>query len=127
MRTNLIWFRRDLRLGDHPALHAALAAGEDVLPVFAIDPRLLATGGVRRSGSFPACPRSAIRPRALVIRRGDPADVILELAREVDAAKVHVTAETTPHGRHRDARGSPPGWPPTTGAWSRPGRRALLR
>ena len=47
MSTTLLWFRRDLRLGDHPALHAALAAGDDVLPVFVLDPRLLTTGGVR--------------------------------------------------------------------------------
>ena len=43
MPTALLWFRRDLRLGDHPALLAALdAAGPDgtVVPVFVFDDRL---------------------------------------------------------------------------------------
>jgi hypothetical protein len=30
----IVWFRRDLRLADHPALHAAAASGRPVLPVF---------------------------------------------------------------------------------------------
>lgn len=33
----LLWFRQDLRLSDHPALQAALAAG-DVIPVFIWEP-----------------------------------------------------------------------------------------
>ena len=34
MSTAIVWFRRDLRLSDHPALTAALARHERVLPVF---------------------------------------------------------------------------------------------
>ena len=40
MPTTLLWFRRDLRLDDHPALLAAIdSAGPDgtVLPVFVLD------------------------------------------------------------------------------------------
>lgn len=105
MSTTLLWFRRDLRLGDQPALHAALAAGNDVLPVFVLDPRLLTTGGVRTQRLCSSLPglRDATRG-ALLIRHGDPAEVIPRLAREVGAAEVHVTAETTPYGRRRDAR-----------------------
>ncbi len=105
MTTTLLWFRRDLRLGDNPALHAALAAGDDVLPVFVLDPRLLATGGVRTQRLLASL--SALRDAtggALAIRRGDPTEVIPGLAREVGAAEVHVTAETTTYGRGRDAR-----------------------
>jgi deoxyribodipyrimidine photo-lyase len=39
--TSLLWFRRDLRLGDQPALLAACDAagpGGDVAPVFVLDP-----------------------------------------------------------------------------------------
>ena len=39
--TALLWLRRDLRLSDHPALHAALAAHESVVPVFCLDDQLL--------------------------------------------------------------------------------------
>jgi hypothetical protein len=38
--TSVLWLRRDLRLGDHPALHAAAADGP-VLALFVLDPRLL--------------------------------------------------------------------------------------
>lgn len=34
MSTAILWFRRDLRLDDNPALHAALKAGHRVLPVY---------------------------------------------------------------------------------------------
>jgi len=44
----ILWLRRDLRLGDHPALAAALAAHEHVVPVFCFDKRLL--HGRHRSG-----------------------------------------------------------------------------
>ncbi|QBQ54058.1 deoxyribodipyrimidine photo-lyase [Nitrosococcus wardiae] len=32
--TALVWFRRDLRLGDNPALAAACALGGQVIPVY---------------------------------------------------------------------------------------------
>jgi DNA photolyase len=37
----LVWFRRDLRVHDHPALCAALARDEQIVPVFCLDGRLL--------------------------------------------------------------------------------------
>jgi len=33
----VVWFRRDLRVTDHPALLAALDAAEEVIPVFVVD------------------------------------------------------------------------------------------
>ncbi len=33
----LLWFRRDLRLSDHPALSAACSSGRPVIPVFLLD------------------------------------------------------------------------------------------
>ena len=33
----ILWFRRDLRLGDHPALTAAVATGRPVIPLFIYD------------------------------------------------------------------------------------------
>ena len=43
----LLWFRRDLRLRDHPALLAA-ADSDDVLACFVLDPRLERSSGQRR-------------------------------------------------------------------------------
>eukprot|EP01042_Synura_sphagnicola_P014243 gene14243-18038_t len=33
----LVWFRRDLRLNDNPALTAAVASGRPVVPVYILD------------------------------------------------------------------------------------------
>ena len=41
MSTAILWYRRDLRVHDHPGLHAALRAHECVVPVFVLDPALL--------------------------------------------------------------------------------------
>jgi deoxyribodipyrimidine photo-lyase len=37
--TCIVWFRNDLRMDDHPALHAAVKLGHAVLPVFVWDPK----------------------------------------------------------------------------------------
>ncbi|MBC7135841.1 MAG: deoxyribodipyrimidine photo-lyase, partial [Oceanibaculum nanhaiense] len=36
-RPVLLWFRQDLRLADNPALCAAMASGQPVLPVYILD------------------------------------------------------------------------------------------
>jgi deoxyribodipyrimidine photo-lyase len=106
--TALLWFRRDLRLADHPALLAAVdAAGADgaVLPVFVVDDRLWGPSGAPRRRFLLDC-LAVLRQDtggALVLRHGDPARVVPELAAEVGARSVHVTADAGPYGRRRDA------------------------
>ena len=34
MSTAIVWFRRDLRLADNPALNAAIRAGHQIIPLF---------------------------------------------------------------------------------------------
>ena len=41
----LLWFRRDLRLSDHPALSWAAASGRPVIAVFILDKAENALGG----------------------------------------------------------------------------------
>jgi len=101
MTTSVMWFRRDLRLGDHPALQAAAAEGP-VVPLFVLDPRLAGSG--RRWERLLAS-LAALREEmggALVIRQGDPAEVVAQVAAEAGASQVHVSTETTPYGRRRD-------------------------
>jgi deoxyribodipyrimidine photo-lyase len=101
----VLWLRRDLRLADHPALHAAAAAGGQVVPVFVVDPRLWQPAGDPRRAWLVRSLRDldARMDGALVVRTGDPATVLPELVREVGAASVHVTADAGPYGRERDA------------------------
>ena len=39
--TAIVWFRRDLRVADHPALVAALEGHESVVPLYVLDDALL--------------------------------------------------------------------------------------
>ena len=107
MPSAVLWFRRDLRLGDHPALLAALeAAGPDgsVLPVFVFDERLWGPSGNARRRFLLDClaELSEQTGGALVLRSGDPARVIPELVAEIGAGSVHVSADAGPYGRQRD-------------------------
>jgi deoxyribodipyrimidine photo-lyase len=103
----VLWLRRDLRLADHPALHAAAeaAGGGRVLALFVVDPRLWRPAGDPRRAWLVRSLRSLDRRMdgALVVRTGDPAKVLPDVAREVGAASVHVTADAGPYGRARDA------------------------
>jgi deoxyribodipyrimidine photo-lyase len=106
--TSLLWFRRDLRLADHPALLAARdAAGPDgdVVGVFVVDPRLWRPAGAPRRQFLRACLTELDTglDGALVIRSGDPVRVLPGLVRESGATSVHVSADAGPYGRERDA------------------------
>lgn len=100
--TAIVWLRRDLRLHDHPALVAAAAEGL-VLPLFVRDPRLAGAGDARRSrleASLAAF--DVATDGALVVRTGNPAVVVPEVAAEAGARSVHVTGEFTPFALARD-------------------------
>ena len=99
---SIVWFRRDLRLSDHPALAAALAEG-DVLPLFVLDPAFERAGAPRRA-LLHDCLRALDEATggALVIRHGDPADEVAAIAEEVGADTVYVSKDFAPYGRRRD-------------------------
>ncbi|MFZ9629122.1 MAG: cryptochrome/photolyase family protein [Ilumatobacteraceae bacterium] len=101
--TTVMWFRRDLRITDLPALHAAAAVGP-VVPLFVVDPAFDRAGAARRAFMCRAL-RSLddAVDRALVYRYGDPVDVVPRFAAEVGATTVHVTRDFGPYGRRRDA------------------------
>ncbi|GAB3470856.1 deoxyribodipyrimidine photo-lyase [Kineococcus endophyticus] len=101
--TGVLWFRRDLRLHDHPALLAAVADGE-VLPLFVVDPALWGpSGDVRRAYLLRSLRAlDADLGGRLVVERGEPAEVVRTVARRVRARRVHVSADAGPYGRRRD-------------------------
>ena len=43
-----MWFRRDLRIGDNPALLEAIAAADEIVPVFILDKKLIGASGSKR-------------------------------------------------------------------------------
>lgn len=104
MAAQIVWFRRDLRVRDHPALAAAEAAGE-VLPVFVVDPVFDGAGAARAAALRTALAAlHASTDGALVVRSGRPEQVLPSLVDEAGADAVHVSGETTPYGRRRDRR-----------------------
>ncbi len=108
MADQVMWFRRDLRTSDHPALLAAVKAadGSRVLPLFVLDDALWEPSGLPRRDRLvrSLTALSASLDSALVIRRGKPQDVVPAVAAELRAAAVHVTGDAGPYGRRRDER-----------------------
>ena len=96
----IVWFRDDLRLSDHPALHAASETSAPILCVFILDeesaalrpPRSRPRGGASRwwlAQSLKALQASLAKlDQALILKRGASADALLELATETQATSV---------------------------------------
>jgi deoxyribodipyrimidine photo-lyase len=104
--TSVLWLRRDLRLGDHPALHAADADGP-VVALFVLDPHLLEPAGAARVAFLYRSLRSLAaeledKGGRLVLRRGDPVRTVPRVAREAGAESVHISADFAPYGMRRD-------------------------
>ncbi|MDQ6727910.1 MAG: DNA photolyase family protein [Actinomycetota bacterium] len=101
--TTVLWFRRDLRLADHPALVAAADAGP-VVALFVLDPALLDPAGAPRTAFLYRCLQALDESLGgqLVVRTGDPVDVVAQVAFEADATRVLVSADFGPYGRRRD-------------------------
>ena len=102
----LLWFRRDLRLGDLPPLLNAVANTEEVLACFVLDPRLEASSGARRM-QFLCDSLRQLHDELdgrLLVTRGRPEERIPAIAKEVDARSVHVSEDFAPFGRRRDDR-----------------------
>lgn len=111
MNRTIVWFRRDLRIADHAPLYRAASRGE-VIPVFVFDRALLhhpETGSARVAFML-ECLRSLdqdLRDRGgrLILRSGDPVNVLPQLIRETQADGIyaHIDFERI-YGRVRDAR-----------------------
>ncbi|TYL51638.1 deoxyribodipyrimidine photo-lyase [Nocardioides sp. BGMRC 2183] len=104
MSTTVLWFRRDLRLRDHPALSSAAGAADEVVGLFVLDPLLWSSAGDARRAWLAAClsELDASIGGRLVIRYGDPSREVPAVAGAVEAEEVQVTGECTPYGMRRD-------------------------
>jgi len=101
----VLWFRRDLRLADHPALLAARDSG-DVVPLFVLDDALRRPSGAPRLAFLHRCLRELEERTdgALRVLAGRPERVVPHVVRETGAGSVHVTSDHAPYGRERDDR-----------------------
>lgn len=108
-RAAIVWFRQDLRLHDNEALQEALAAADEVLPVYIFDPRFF-TGSTRKYG-FPktashraqfilesvADLRNSLQKcgNNLLIRVGYPEEILRDLTVNIRASWVFCNRERT--------------------------------
>jgi deoxyribodipyrimidine photo-lyase len=109
----VLWFRDDLRLADHAALHAATATGKPVLPVFILDdeaPGQWALGAASRwwlHHSLSALQGSLTeRGSQLTLRRGDSVRIITDLAGQTGATDVFIGGSADPWARRVDRAAS---------------------
>jgi deoxyribodipyrimidine photo-lyase len=95
----LLWLRRDLRIGDNPALAAAAKTGRPIIPVF-IRPNPDGIGGASAwwRGRSLATLRAQLRRLGsdLVLRSGDPLAVLAGLAAETGATELHFNRTLEP-------------------------------
>lgn len=103
--TAIWWIRRDLRLTDNAALHAALEAGP-VLPVFILDPAFAHSSPRRKDFLYEglhALERD-LRARGsyLILRTGRPADVLGQLVHETGSSAIFAEEDFTPYALKRD-------------------------
>lgn len=110
MSTAIVWFRRDLRLADHPALTAAAANHQYVVPVYIDAPEEeapWAPGGASRwwlHHSLAALQGSlAALGAPLVIRQGESLATLRALVKETGASAVYWSRLYEPKTIGRDA------------------------
>lgn len=105
----LFVFRRDLRLEDNTAFNEALRSGSSVTPVFFLDEQLMDRWqGATRRLAFMAQSLAQLareldaRGGALVVRKGDPGELLSRMLDQGDFSRVYVNRDYTPFARRRD-------------------------
>ena len=108
--TAIVWFRRDLRLHDHPALTHAIGRFDRVIPLYVVDRALLdgrwaspnRAWFLRRAlDSLDADLRASGSRLTLVV--GDPRSLVPALAAAIGADAILASRDYGPYGRARDA------------------------
>jgi deoxyribodipyrimidine photo-lyase len=113
----IVWFRRDLRLADQPALAAAVESGAPVVPLYILDdetPKHRKMGGASRwwlhhsLASLDADLRKL--GSRLILRPGKSDEVLAALAKETGASAIHCIRHYEPWWRNAEkavAKGVP--------------------
>ena len=101
-----MWFRRDLRVNDHPALLAAIESAETVIPLFILDKQQISEAGDKLLAYMGKSLRSLDESlgNRLHIIEGDQVEILKELIAQHDVEEVHISAEYERYGTQRDAK-----------------------
>jgi len=106
MSRSIMWFRRDLRLIDNPALLAAIESGDELVPLFILDPKLIDITGAKGLAYLASSLQSLDESlnNKLHVRAGDPVEILKELKKKYEATSVHISTEYDAYAVQRDAR-----------------------
>ncbi|WP_170788572.1 cryptochrome/photolyase family protein [Ruegeria lacuscaerulensis] len=104
----IMWFRRDLRLSDHPALSAAAATGRPVIPLFICDDLTDKLGAAPkwRLGLGIEAFQSALGKAGsrLILRKGIALQVLQDVVAETGASAVYWSRAYDPDAISRDTQ-----------------------
>ena len=105
----ILWFRNDLRLADHSALHAAIETGRPVLPIYIMDDAAAgpwACGGASRWWLHHSLVSLRTSLEAiggtLLLRRGDSLAILTDIVRQTGADLVFTGGSAEPWARQLD-------------------------
>ncbi len=110
-RPIVVWFRRDLRVDDNPALIEAVRSGAAVIPLFVVDTKLISalpSDGAAfdlQAGALREL-EDMIRRRGgtLLLRHGDGEDVHRSVIRDFQPSALYFNRDYEPSARTRDER-----------------------
>jgi len=105
------WFRRDLRISDNTAFNAALAAHDQVIPVYIVSEwkRVHRWCGAPRQEFLCGCLESLDKNLQrkggrLIIRHGSADTILAQLIRESAAQAIYLNRDPDPFGRQMEVR-----------------------
>lgn len=111
MKCVLVWFRRDLRLEDHAALHHALQSGLPVLPVFIFDTSILGNLPDERDARVNFIHEQVQTIKIslnalgsdLLVRTGKPVEVLERIVKEYEVHSLYHNRDYEAYTQKRDA------------------------
>ena len=111
MRRVIWWIRRDLRISDNPRLSTAISMGDEVIPIFILDPILMNSdyiGEKRKTFLFSGLQilDSELRKHNgyLIIREGDAFEELSKLTYEYQVSSILTEPDYSPYSINRDKK-----------------------
>ncbi len=111
MKSNIFWFRRDLRLEDNTALNKALNSSNSIIPIFIFDNSIiknLSKDDARISFIYNQLVRINTLLKSfnssLLVLHGDPEKLILELVQKKDIGALYSNLDYEPYALERDKK-----------------------
>ena len=109
MRPVIVWHRRDLRVGDNPALYHAVKTGAPVIPLFIFDKALIRS--LPSDGASFDFQAGALRELGasieklggnLIVRHGNVVDIHRQIIAETKPAALYFNEDYDPYALERD-------------------------